>query len=220
MISHVLHPFIIKKVAGRQINQFNRFALAAFFLPLLLYWQTLAPTIYNLDSAELTTAVATKGIIRATGYPSIWSWVSSGLGCPGGDIGYRMNLFSAVCSATTIFLANQMLRRLSVGPWARVGALGLLATAPYFWPLSLIAKVYTLHTALMTAVILSLLWWDFAPDPRRLFLPVLLLALSMGNHAATILLVPGCLWFVAVRHPWSLINSTQLVGWTVQLYRS
>ena len=41
----------------------------SFFFPLLLYLQTLAPTVYNLDSAELTTAAATLGITRATGYP-------------------------------------------------------------------------------------------------------------------------------------------------------
>jgi hypothetical protein len=43
--------------------------LAAFALPLLVYVLTLAPTIYNLDSAELTTAAATGGLVRATGYP-------------------------------------------------------------------------------------------------------------------------------------------------------
>src|SRR6185436_2065263 len=54
-------------------------SIAAFGLPFLLYLWTMAPTIYNLDSAELTTAAATGGITRATGYPlylllgRIWS---------------------------------------------------------------------------------------------------------------------------------------------------
>ena len=176
-------------------------SLAAFSLPLLLYALTLAPTIYNLDSAELTTAVATDGIMRATGYPlylvlgKIWSWL------PVGDMGYRMNLFSAVCGATTILLLERILRRLKVGPWARLGALGLLATAPYFWALSLIAEVYTLHTALMAGTILLLLRWAEAPGPRRLAWPVLLAALSLGNHAATVLLLPGYALFVLASHP-------------------
>jgi hypothetical protein len=181
-------------------------SLAAFGFPLLIYILTLAPTIYNLDSAELTTAVATNGIVRATGYPlylilgKIWS------GLPIGDMGFRMNLFSAFCGAATIFLLDRILRRLSVGPWARWGALGLLATAPYFWALSLIAEVYTLHTALMAATILLLMRWADAPSPGRLAWPILLMVLSMGNHAATILLVPGCVLFVLARHPRELLK--------------
>ena len=69
------------------------FALAAVGLPLLIYSQTLAPTIYNLDSAELTTAAATNGIVRATGYPlylvlgKIWSWGSGRKTlCPGLEV--------------------------------------------------------------------------------------------------------------------------------------
>ncbi len=176
-------------------------AVAAFALPFLLYLRTLAPTIYNLDSAELTTAVATNGLIRATGYPlylavgKVWSFL------PVGDMGYRMNLFSAFCGALTILLTDQILRRLRVGAWARLGALGLLATAPYFWALSLIAEVYTLHTALMAGVILALIMWAARPSPFRLAVPILLMTLSMGNHAATLLLLPGCVWYVLASHP-------------------
>ena len=108
----------------------------AFTAPLLLYLRTLAPTIYNLDSAELTTAAATGGLVRATGYPlyliigRIWSLL------PVGDVGYRMNLLSAVAGALTIVLADRILRRLGVGVWARLAALGLLASAQFFWALA------------------------------------------------------------------------------------
>lgn len=200
-------------------------AVAAFGLPFLLYLRTLAPTIYNLDSAELTTAVATNGLIRATGYPlylvlgKVWSFL------PLGDMGYRLNLFSAFCGALTIFLADRILRRLQVSGWARLGALGLLATAPFFWALSLIAEVYTLHTALMAGVILALLWWGERPSPWRLALPVFLLALSMGNHAATLLLLPGCVWYVLARQrqtvlqprSWATVVAGLLLGGSVFL---
>ena len=43
--------------------------LASFGLPFCIYLLTLAPTIYNLDSAEMTTAASTGGLMRATGYP-------------------------------------------------------------------------------------------------------------------------------------------------------
>jgi hypothetical protein len=185
----------------RWVTRAARVMPPAFFLPLLLYALTLAPTIYNLDSAELTTAVAAGGILRATGYPlylflgKLWTWL------PIGDVGYRMNLFSAVCGGVTIFLADRTLLELRIGPWARLGALGLLAAAPYFWALSLIAEVYTLHTALMAGVIYLLIRWSKKPGPTQLAAPVFLTALSMGNHASTALLLPGIFAFVLFTHP-------------------
>lgn len=174
---------------------------AAFGLPLIIYICTLAPTIFNLDSAELTTAAATGGITRATGYPlylilgRLWSMI------PVGDVGYRMNLFSAFNGALTIVLAERILRRLGVGPWAALGALGLLACAPYFWALSLIAEVYTLHTALMAGLILALMRWADQPTARRLALGGLLGGLSLAHHAMAVLLIPGCVWYVLAAAP-------------------
>lgn len=201
-------------------------SVAAFGLPFALYLLALAPTIYNLDSAELTTAVATGGLVRATGYPlylllgRVWSWL------PIGDVGYRTNLFSAFSGALTVALAERILRRLRIGPFATFGALGLLACAPFFWALSLIAEVYTLHTALMAGLILLLLRWADRPTPARLALVALMMGLSAGNHAATVLLVPGCLWYVATVarrrafEPRALVSAlvALLVGLGVYLY--
>lgn len=175
--------------------------LVAFVVPLALYVATAAPTVYHLDSAELTTAAATGGLMRATGYPLYL--VLGRLWCqlPLGDAGYRMNLLSAVCGALTLVLAARVLRRLGAGPWAIFGALGLLATARFFWSLSLIAEVYTLHTALVAAVLLALLHWAERPTPRRLGLATLVVGLALGNHMATVLLAPACLVYVLATAP-------------------
>ena len=83
----------------QQVSRLDWVSVTVFALPLLLYWLTLAPTIYNLDSAEFTTAVTTNGIIRATGYPlylllgKVWSWLPLS-----SDMGYRLNFFSAFLS--------------------------------------------------------------------------------------------------------------------------
>jgi hypothetical protein len=212
--NRVIRKFeLIGLLAWRWLRQRDWLAAGAFTLPLSLYLLTLAPTIYNLDSAELTTAVASHGIMRATGYPLYLFlgriWISL---VPIGDMGFRMNLFSAVWGATTILLAEYILRHLGVNKWARIGALGLLTAVPYFWAMSLVAEVYTLHTALMAAIILTLLRWGESPSPQRLVWPVFLLALSMGNHVAAVLLVPGCVWYVLVQSPRVVIRpSTWLV---------
>jgi hypothetical protein len=198
----------------------------AFGLPFSLYLLTLAPTVYNLDSAELTTAAATGGITRATGYPLylvlgyLWSWL------PIGDVGYRMNLFSAFNGALTVALAERILRRWGVESWAAFGALGLLACAPFFWSLALIAEVYTLHTALMAGLLLALQRWAADPAPRRLALVGLIGGLSLAHHAATVLLIPGCLWYVITVAPrrafaprtWLPAIAALLVGLSVYLY--
>src|SRR5512139_4039834 len=145
-------------LALRRISPFLR-PVFSFFLPLILDLFTLAPTVYNLDSAELTTAAATLGITRATGYPlyTLLGFAWSKL--PIGDVGLRLNLFSAFFGALTIFLADRVLVQWKVHWVASLGGLGLLATAPYFWGLSSIAEVYTLHTALMAGILLALQNW-------------------------------------------------------------
>ena len=176
-------------------------SILAFSLPMLLYLVTMAPTIYNLDSAELTTAAATGGIVRATGYPlylilgRVWSEL------PVGDVGYRMNLLSAVSGALTVLLTERLLRRLRVGPWATFGALGLLTVSTFFWALSLIAEVYTPHTVLMATLILLVLRWSNSPTPARLAQVMLIFGLSLGHHAATILLAPGFAWYMLTTAP-------------------
>jgi hypothetical protein len=130
---------------------------------------------------------------------------------PVGDVGYRMNLFSALCGALTVALSERILRRLEVGAWAAFAALGTLTTATYFWSLSLIAEVYTLHTVFLAAVILSLLRWHSDPLPKRLALFGLLLGLSFGHHASTVLLLPGFLWYILATEPRSALNPRALV---------
>lgn len=171
-------------------------SVLAFGLPFILYFLTLAPTVYNLDSAELTTASYTGGIVRATGYPLyltigyFWSKL------PIADVGFRMNLLSAFCGALTIMLADRILRRWQVSLIAAFGSLGLLATGTFFWGLSLIAEVYTLHTAIMVALILALIRWGEKPSPDRFALVGLLTGLGLSHHMATLLLIPGSVFYI------------------------
>lgn len=220
------YPGLSPARLGSRLARVDWRSIAAFALPFGLYLTTAAPTIYNLDSAELTTAAATGGLVRATGYPLylllgyVWSHL------PVGDVGYRMNLFSAFNGALTIMLAERILRRWQVGRWAAWGALGLLASAPYFWAMSLIAEVYTLHTALMAGLILLLLRWGDDPRPSRLAQVGFLMGISLGHHAATLLLVPGCVWYALTTAPGQALArrsvlvtlAAWLIGLSVYLY--
>jgi hypothetical protein len=175
--------------------------ILAFGLPFVIYLFTLAPTIYNLDSAELTTAAYTGGLMRSTGYPLYLTLGYFWSRLPIGDVGFRMNLLSAIFGALTIFLGERILRRWRLGDLAILGALGLLASSTYFWGLSLVAEVYTLHTALMAGLILALLHWSDAPTPPRMAMIGLVGGMGMTHHAAMVLLIPGSLFFVLSTHP-------------------
>ncbi len=180
----------------RALLQRNWGPICAFLLPFVVYVRTLAPTVYNLDSAELTTAAATLGITRATGYPlylligHLWSLL------PVGDVGYRLNLFSAFCGALTIALLYVFLRRFKISPLATLFGLGLLACAPFFWALSLVAEVYTLHTAMLAGSLVLLQRYLETSKTGHLFVFALWFGLSLGNHMASVLLFPGFLWLV------------------------
>ena len=184
----------------------------AFTAPLIVYLLTIAPTIYNLDSAELTTAAYTGGLMRATGYPLYLSIGYFWSRLPLGDVGLRMNLFSAVCGAMTIFLADRILRRWQIGGWSALGALGLLALSTYFWGLSLVAEVYTLHTAIMAGFILALLRWSDEPTPARMVWVGLLGGLGLAHHAAMVLLGPASLVYIAISHPRKAVTSRSIVA--------
>ena len=184
----------------------------SFLLPLLVYVLTLAPTVFNLDSAELTTAAATGGLTRATGYPLylMLGWLWSKL--PIGDVGYRMNLLSAVSAALTLLLCERILLRLGVRPVARLAAVGLLAFSKYFWQLALIAEVYTLQTAIMAGIILAVLRWSDQPSPRRFGLVGLCVGLGLSHHMSTVLLLPGVAFFIVASHPRQVVKWKNLAA--------
>lgn len=220
------HPVKVSKPIQYVFGLADWRSICAFSFPLIIYLLTLTPTIYNLDSAELTVAAATAGLTRSTGYPlylmlgHLWSYI------PIGDVGYRLNLFSAFHGALTIMLSERILRHLGVESWPTFGALGLLACGIYFWSLSLIAEVYTLHTALMALMMLLILRWSAYPSTQRLVLVGLVTGLSMGHHAATVLLLPGAIFYVLATAPrmalrWRTmvyVVSAFAIGLSVYLY--
>ena len=74
-------------------------ALAAFLVPLLLYLDTLAPTVLTYDSGMLQTKAYTLGIGHPTGYPTFILLGKLFTYLPFGDVAYRVNLSSAVYAA-------------------------------------------------------------------------------------------------------------------------
>lgn len=202
---------IVSTITERIANRIDAAAAASFMIPFVVYAVTVCPTVAILDSAELTTAAVTLGLTRATGYPLyillgfLWSRI------PVGNFALRMNMFSALTGALTIFLVYLILRRLNVPKWAAGIALGLLASSPFFWGLSLVAEVYTLHTVLMAGTILLMLHWAEAPTPWRTFSLFLLVGLSLCNHMSSLLTLPGLGLYLLFKKPRRILQPRHLI---------
>src|SRR5262249_26297666 len=114
-----------------------RGALVAIVLaaavPLLVYLRTMAPTVFGLDSAELTTGSYVLGIVHAPGSPTflllgpLFSWL------PIGDVGYRVNLVSVTAAAAAMAVLCAVLIRFLRDPIAATAGAWLLAFTYYFW---------------------------------------------------------------------------------------
>ena len=162
----------------------------------LVYFFTLAPTVYGLDSAKLSAAAYNLGVAHGTGYPLYLLLGKLFTYLPIGDIGYRLNLMSAVFASATIgviyMLAFQVSRRALIS----VAAAGSLAFSYYFWAAAVVAEVYSLHAFLTATTIYLLLLWQRGDNPRHLYAAGFVWGLSFGNHMSTVLIAPAFAYLV------------------------
>ncbi len=187
----------------------------AFVLPFVVYLRTLAPTVYGLDSAELTLGAYALGLVHSPGYPLYLLIGHLFSLLPVGDIGYRLNLMSAFFGALTIALLYQLLLHLTRRSLVSLSASLLLAYSFFFWSPSLMAEVYSLHVFLMAALMLILVTWQQRQDGRWLYLFAFLFGLGLGNHPSMLLLLPGFLYWLLAHGRRPSLRARQLPGMLV-----
>ena len=199
-------------------------ALAAGGLAGLVYWRTAAPGLLAGDSGELQFAAWLAGLSHPTGYPLYlmlgWLWshglAALGLANPARAMTLLSALFGALAVALTYLLAVALIAQSRRGaaaarPVERVAALVAALTfawTPTLWSQALITEVYTLHAALVAALLwLALLWRQEIRFLRRnrISLPLAALALLFGlglaHHRTTLLLLPALLVFLIWQAP-------------------
>ncbi len=140
-------------------------ATGLFVVSLLLYLQTLAPSVAALfhDSLEFPLVVHRLGIAHPTGYPLyllLGKLMTLG---PWHNVAWSVNLLSAVAGALTVSLVYLAARRLTRRRWPALLAAGALAVSPIFWSQALVAEVYTLHSAFVAALLWLALTWAWRP---------------------------------------------------------
>ena len=194
-------------------------------VPLLLYLRTMAPTIYGLDSAELTTGAYTLGIVHAPGAPLylLLGHVFSQL--PVGDVGFRLNLMSACASALTAAFLFAAVARLTGERVIALGTAWFVAFTYYVWVGGIAAELYGPQGCILAALILLALEWRERGRPWSLFSLAFGFGLGLGNHLSLILLAPGfaCLALPraeAWRQPRLLVKTmlASVIGACIYLY--
>lgn len=169
-------------------------AVVAFFsftLPIILYFITLCPTAFWIDSGELAASAYTLGIAHPSGYPLyvIMGRLFSLL--PTGEVAARLAFFSALCGAfSSLFVFLSSLRLTGQVLMSFICSL-IASFSLNMWDLSNIAEVYSLNV-MFTAVITYLLIILVEEGKKKiLYLLTFLIGLGMTNHLTLGVVIPS-----------------------------
>ncbi len=193
--------------------------------PLLLYLRTMAPTVYGLDSAELSAGAYVLGIVHSPGSPTylllghLFTWL------PFGDVGYRVNLLSACAAAAAAGCAYAVLWNLIGDRLQALAGSWYLATTYYIWANAVAAELYALHLCFVAGLIwLGLRWREEGRFPL-LYLFSFLFGLGLGGHLSLSVLAPGFALLIAGERTrewrprvFALAAGCGLLGASVYLY--
>ena len=158
----------------------------------LLYRRTLAPTVLPGDSGELQFAAWGFWLAHPTGYPlylvlgGIWQHVVQI-----GDPGFRLNLFSAFCSALTVGVSFLAFWNATHSRGASAIAALTLAVTPLFWSQATRAEVYALHSLFVALLALWGILWRNTAQRKYALAFALTFGLSLAHHRTTVLLLPA-----------------------------
>jgi len=167
-----------------------------FLLTVTLYLRTTCPTLGGaFDSEEFQHAAYTLGIAHATGYPlylligKIFTTLA-----PIGNVAYRMNLLSALFTATAVTFVYLSALQLTRQHIASVATATLFATNVAVWRQAGVASAGPLNLLLLALLIYTLLLWH----EKRMSLARVsfIFGLSLAHHRTTLFLLPAILLFV------------------------
>lgn len=170
--------------------------LVAFAVPLALYLASLHPGLPAGDSGELITVAATGGVAHPPGYPLYTMLAGLVLRVfVGGEVAWRLNLFSAVCMAAAAALLALAVVRLTRSSAAALAAAAAFAFASPVFKYALVAEVFPLNALLGACVLLAL---TLAPE-HALVVLAFLGALALSHHHTLLLLAVPAFVATAIR---------------------
>lgn len=157
---------------------------------------TLAPGLSwangGADGGDLITAAAINGVPHPTGYPlymllaKLFQWL------PVGELAFRTNLLSALCTILAALLLYQTVSYINkekkYADLSSVIAALLFGLSPLVWSQAVIAEVYGLQSLLTIGIFYQTI--RMGGKPYQDLLRGFLFGLALGNHITTIFLLP------------------------------
>ena len=164
----------------------------------LLYLTSLAPGVLWQDSAMLQVRVCQSDLTGRLGlavsHPLYIILAKSFAWIIPGNFAWRVNLFSAVCSAGAIGFLFAGLSRLTRRTWPALIAVILLAVSHTFWTHAVIAEVYGLYALLLSVEMYLLVRYQQQEGPRGGWCLIglfLVNGLNASNHLLALLHLPA-----------------------------
>jgi hypothetical protein len=171
-------------------------------LPLLLalilglcYSLSIAPGLtwahFSADGGDLISAAATGGVPHPSGYPLYLILARGFQILPVGNLAFRTNLLSAVCTILTVLLLDAyLLNQLRDRPLAQFASfLAAMAygLAPFVWGQALVTEVYALHGLLM---MLCIYVWSLEDSKISEWIRGFVFGVAATNHLTATMMFP------------------------------
>jgi hypothetical protein len=165
---------------------------------LAVYLRTMYPGLVGIgDSPELQFAGAVLGTGHTPGYPfyMVVCWAFSHLRI--GPVAFRTNLVSVVGATIATALLVLVLRRLGCRRVVAAAVALSFALGPVYWSQATVTEVYALASAILLAVVLTLLQWEATRREGWLIACAALTGLGLGHHYVDLVSAgPGLLAFI------------------------
>lgn len=151
-------------------------------LVFFLYLRTMAPTVLDGDNGEFQYMAYILGVPHSTGYPLFILLVRMFILLPIGDIAYRVNLFSVLCTAISVPIIYAVALRLTRARIPSILATLVLALIPSIWGGALETKPYAFHLLLGVSALLFAVRWHQDGHARDFYALALTYGLGLTNH--------------------------------------
>ncbi len=186
-------------------NKFRNFFLSyqkyffyflCFLIPFIIFLRTMVPTTFGWDTTWFHIQVPLLYVGQTTGFPLAFLLGKLFSFIPIGTIAYRLNMFSAFFGGLTTMVLFMIINKIKIKEYyiAFISSI-FFVLFKVFWYQNNRFEVYTLHTFLISLIMLAGLYWKDNKNDKFLYLYYFLIGLSLTNHPISLFLLPAFIIF-------------------------
>jgi hypothetical protein len=198
-------------------------AVFVFFVSMLVYLMTIAPTLSFFDSGEMIAGAYTLGVSHPPGYPVYVTLGKLFTYLPFGNVAFRVNLmssfFAAMTSVMIYYITRAMLndsdgenfilfKRLKFSDIAGILSALAFAFSYNLWAWAVVSKFYTLNAFVVACILMLLIRWRRARTEEGsgggshsvayLYTIAFLFGIAAVVHISQFVLIPVYLLYILI----------------------